>query len=76
MEAKRKQLLCFFVWLCLSVRGILGPQPEIEPVPAVVEAQSLNHWTAREVPIQSLLSAKRKELSTPNLISGEITLQE
>ena len=69
----------FFVtlfWLRLSVCGILVPQPEIEPVPPVAEAQSLNHWTAREVPTQSLFSARRKELSTRNLISGEITLQE
>ena len=29
--------------------GILVPQPGIEPVTPVVEAQSLNHWTAREV---------------------------
>ena len=30
--------------------GNLVPQPEIEPIPLVVEARSLNHWTAREVP--------------------------
>ena len=29
--------------------GILVPRPGIEPVPPAVEAQSLNHWTAREV---------------------------
>ena len=28
--------------------GILIPQPGIEPMPPAVEAQSLNHWTARE----------------------------
>ena len=27
------------------------PQPEIKPVPPALGAQSLNHWTAREVPI-------------------------
>ena len=31
----------------------LNPQPGIEPVPFALEAQSLNHWTAREVPIFS-----------------------
>ena len=31
-------------------RGILVPQPGIEPMPPVVEAWGLNHWTAREVP--------------------------
>ena len=30
--------------------GILVPRPEIERVPPAVEARSLNHWTAREVP--------------------------
>ena len=29
---------------------ILVPQPGTEPVPPAVEAQSLNHWTAKEVP--------------------------
>ena len=28
----------------------LVPQSGIKPVPAMVEAQSPNHWTAREVP--------------------------
>ena len=30
--------------------GILVPQPGIEPMSPAVETQSLNHWTAREVP--------------------------
>ena len=29
----------------------LVSQPGIKPMPSVLEAQSLNHWTAREVPI-------------------------
>ena len=29
--------------------GILVPRPWIEPLPPVVEAWSLNHWTSREV---------------------------
>ena len=36
------------------VCGILVPQPGMEPVPPTVGAQSVNHWTIREVP--SLLS--------------------
>ena len=35
--------------------GILVPQPGIEPLLPAVEAQSFNHWTAREVPIQQIL---------------------
>ena len=38
-----------FFWLCPAVCGILVPQPGIETTPPVVEARSLNHWTAREV---------------------------
>ena len=35
--------------------GILVPRPGIEPLLPAVEAQSFNHWTAREVPIQQIL---------------------
>ena len=31
--------------------GILLPQPGTEPMPSAVEARSLNHWIAREVPL-------------------------
>ena len=34
----------------LAILGILVPWPRIEPEPPVVEVQSLNHWTTREVP--------------------------
>ena len=34
-------------WAC----GILVPQPGVERVPPEVEAWSLSHWTAREVPV-------------------------
>ena len=33
--------------------GILVPQPGIEPMSLVLEAQRLNHWTMNEVPIIS-----------------------
>ena len=36
---------------CPVACGIFIPQPGIEPVPPTVPAQSLNHWTAREVPV-------------------------
>ena len=35
--------------------GILVPQPGIEPVPPALEAWILNHWTAREVPLEASL---------------------
>ena len=41
------QCFCFFmVWHF----RILVPQPGIETAPPAMEAQSLNHWTAREEP--------------------------
>ena len=36
--------------------GILAPQPGMEPVLPAVEAQSPNHWTAREFPIDQILT--------------------
>lgn len=43
----------FFVWLFWiyrAARGILVPSPGTKPALPAVEARSLNHWTAREVP--------------------------
>ena len=40
----------FFFWPLCEACGILVPQPGIEPAPPAVAAQSLNHWSAREVP--------------------------
>ena len=37
----------------LHGRWDLIPQPGIEPLPPALELQSLNHWTAREVPDES-----------------------
>ena len=37
-----------FFW-AVSCSRVLGPQPEIEPVPLAVKVWSLNHWTIREV---------------------------
>ena len=41
--------------------GIIVPRPGIKPAPPAFEVQSLNHWTAREVPrILTLYSLKNK----------------
>ena len=37
-------------WPCQTARGILVPQPGIEPKPSALETHNLNHWTTREVP--------------------------
>ena len=42
---------------------ILVPQPGMEPVPPAVEAQSLNHWTIKEVHLST-----RVESISPNLL--------
>ena len=39
--------------------GILVPQPGIKPVPLAMEAQSLNHWTTREVPEIKILKCEQ-----------------
>ena len=39
---------CSF-WVSGTACGILVSWPGIEPLPTEVEAQSLNHWTAREI---------------------------
>ena len=44
-------LFLFFFWPCHAACKILVSQPGIEPMPPAVEAQSLNHWAAREVPV-------------------------
>ena len=43
-------ILLLFFWPRRAACRILVPRPGIEPVAPAVEARSLNHWTAREVP--------------------------
>ena len=38
-------------WPRYGACGILVPQPEIEPMSPAMEAQSLNDWITREVPL-------------------------
>ena len=46
-----QRLLFFFLFFLAEAHGgILVPQPEIEPVPSTLEAQSLNQWTLGEDP--------------------------
>ena len=48
-------LALFFFWPCHRACGILVPSPGIEPMPLAIEAQKLNHWTARELPLCTFL---------------------
>ena len=43
----------FIFWPHLMVCDNLAPQPGIKPTPPALEAQSLNHWATREVPVIS-----------------------
>ena len=59
-----KIYLLFFIYLlhCPACE-ILVPRPGMGPVPPTVEAWSLNHWTAREVPA---VLFKKKSVKHPN----------
>ena len=53
----RRGQLCWLVGFgprCVPC-GILAPRPGIEPTPPALEAQSLNHWTAREAQLGQVL---------------------
>ncbi|KAM7227211.1 hypothetical protein CapIbe_021624 [Capra ibex] len=44
-----KSISCLLKPAC----GFLVPQPRIEPVPATVKAQKLNHWATRGLAVSS-----------------------
>ena len=56
--------LCYlFIWPHPADCRILIPQPEIEPMPPAEEAQSPDHWPAREVPVYAVhLEVSRGDL--------------
>ena len=51
IQKATQDLLFVCFWLHRAACGILVHRRGIEPMPPAVEAQSLNHWTAREVPL-------------------------
>ena len=64
-------IMYFLFFGCTSRHaGILVPQPGVELVPPAVEARSLNHWTAREVPrlTSSLALGRLMKLSQNQLL--------
>ena len=42
--------------MCCMVVQTLVLQPQIEPGPPELEAQSLNHWAAREAPLDTFFA--------------------
>ena len=61
--------LLFFVLVEPCNSGILVPQPRIKPAPLAVEAESSNHWSAREF-LRSLFLNVDKDVCL--ISSGEI----
>ena len=60
-----------YFWPCLMACGILVPQPGIKARPTTVKAPSPNHWTSREFPFFSFLTATKLMFSTsPNYHRG------
>ena len=52
----------FFFFFLVSVGRAswhVRSKPGIEPTPLAVEAQNLNHWTAREVPSSNKMDFKQ-----------------
>ena len=45
----------FIYWLCFLACGTLALQQGIKPVAPAAEAQRLNHWTPRKVPLDPTL---------------------
>ena len=48
----------YYFWPGCMVCRIIVPKPGIEPMSLALEAWSLNHWTAREVPITGILETR------------------
>ena len=48
-------LVFFFVFAMLCGMWDLSSRPSVELVPPAMDAQSLNHWTIREVPRMCLI---------------------
>ena len=60
----------FFLWGSFATAcKILVPWPRIKPVPHTVEAQSLNHWTVREIPVISSLDGSLNYYVIPFFVS-------
>ena len=57
------------IWPRQAACGILVPQPGTKPTLPVLEAQSLNHWTTREVMLMGIWIVSRLGLSQASLLA-------
>ena len=56
-------LFFFFFFFGCTIQHAELPQPGTEPMAPAVEARSLNHWMAKEVPRQwSIIVLQRKKI--------------
>ena len=62
----------FFFWPCHETCKILVLYPGMEPMIPAVEAQSLNHWTTREIPTEEFESSKMTDCLT---LQGRMNFQ-
>ena len=66
----------FFLAMQCSILGILVPQPGIKHISPALAAQSLNHWTTREVPkckfdlSNAPMASQQLSGSSPNACNG------
>ena len=79
-----RKVFCSFVWFWFflavqcCVRHLNSPTRDGTRVPPTVEAWSLNHWTAREVPYRKVLFLYTNVLEPshcPYLIAHEVCVQ-
>ena len=62
---------------CLSHQGsLLFPRPGVQPAPPAVEAQSLNHWTAREFLAKFVLSSEETQSQLPGNLGISVSLEQ
>ena len=64
-----------FFWLRRAACRILDLRPGIKPVPPAVEAQRLNHWTTREVPIMFSIGPRSKNSLKDELFSDFLFME-
>jgi len=59
-----------------AVCRILVLQPGFKPVPTTLEAQSFNHWTAREVPWPTFFTSSRSASHLGDLLWEALKLKK
>lgn len=65
---KNSAILFFFFWSYRVACEILVPQPEIKCRCPTVDVLSLNHWTTRQFPSNSVILSNIQSVFSPSLI--------